>query len=202
VTLHDIPHVHILEADGRCGLLYRGVRALHDGVQPLLVTDAHQRAAYGNPKAVFREELGVGDDDDARVWSALSNVSVKRAEFTGDFAFVEAFEPSVYLYLLIVLADVPHVPEHPGGVHAVRNHLFKSGVVAADAYGHQSGVVAQSVQLRSFVPGSFGYIQLGPVNYNVPMKEIGVPIVTDYKEYQKGVQGNVGGALQVEGGHF
>jgi len=39
-------------------------------------------------------------------------------------------------------------------------------------------------------------------NYNVPLKAMGVPIVTDYKKLQKGVQGEVGGALQVEGGHY
>jgi len=54
----------------------------------------------------------------------------------------------------------------------------------------------------SRLTADLGYIGLGPVNYNVPMKEIGVPLVTDYKEYQKGVEGNVGGAVQVEGGHF
>jgi hypothetical protein len=39
-------------------------------------------------------------------------------------------------------------------------------------------------------------------SYNVPLKAMGVPIVTDYKITQKGVQGEVGGALQVEGGHY
>ncbi|WP_411700976.1 hypothetical protein [Conyzicola sp.] len=43
---------------------------------------------------------------------------------------------------------------------------------------------------------------LGAENYNVPLKEIGVPIVTDYKITQKGVQGGKAGSLQVEGGHY
>jgi hypothetical protein len=43
---------------------------------------------------------------------------------------------------------------------------------------------------------------LGAENYNVPLKAIGIPIVTDYKITQKGVQGQKAGALQVEGGHY
>ena len=48
-----------------------------------------------------------------------------------------------------------------------------------------------------------GYLgNLKPENYSVPLKAMGVPIVTDYKSIQKGIIGGVGGSKQVEGGHY
>lgn len=55
----------------------------------------------------------------------------------------------------------------------------------------------------SRLTADMGYApNLKPENYVVPLKAMGVPIVTDYKKPQKGIQGGVGGSVQVEGGHY
>jgi hypothetical protein len=65
----------------------------------------------------------------------------------------------------------------------------------------------KSIQARGHhiqrLTADLGYAgNLGAENYNIPLKEIGVPIVTDYKITQKGVAGGKAGSLQVEGGHY
>ena len=50
--------------------------------------------------------------------------------------------------------------------------------------------------------GDLGYSQLGADNYQSKMRDLGVPILMNYKKTQLGIKGGVGGSLQVEGDHY
>ena len=51
----------------------------------------------------------------------------------------------------------------------------------------------------SRLTADLGYIGQGVARYQKPLRDLGVPILTEYKKNQKGVNDGVGGALQIEG---
>lgn len=112
------------------------------------------------------------------------------------------WEQSYMDNLFIQVADKPGVdPGHP--------QLFVAASLGApnkDIAEHTLALT-RSIQDRghriSRLTLDRGYNgNLGLEEFHIPMRELDVPLVVDYKKHQKGIQGGVHGTVQVEGAHY